>query len=594
MVDHEPEALRVAQSLAAYADLTTTEELRAALTAASASLAAGDDSTVFATLTFGGTTLYPRFEPNRFRPDRDTHGIEIGEFFRCAITEEAHVVAALEYACDDAPSVVLDAARGRGALLLGGYKCVSKQVIKAHGVTHIVTAARGLGSFFTKFPKRCAKLEAKRGVQFKCLDWNDALDQHIDLDELAAAVRWIDAALVGGGAVLVHCAQGKSRSTTVVVAYLRAVAACGADADLASCLAFVKSRRMMAQPNRHFWAQLKAVEDDGGFERMMCEEELQERPPCLLEERPHADLVVDEDWNAGLVESSSRSDDDAPLGRIYIGALSAARDTAALEARGITAVLTVAARLKVYGTSAHLATKPDTIKHRRVKLDDHPCASLLDTLRKSFKFLDKHCSGADAAVLVHCASGVSRSVGTVVAYLMVRNGCTVDEALRCVRVGRPLGNPNVGFRMQLDALETCGNDVEQARELCAASLAASSQTMAEALVEQRGAANAAHARADAVEDALRTLQATAAETRAAAGDEAAALKALEWQRELRSVLEYVASLAPADDAVIIDRPARMIANSAGRKAEQLLAEVEALCAVQPALAPPAGAAFGPG
>ena len=489
MVDHDPEALRVAQSLAAYADLTTTEELRAALTAASASLAASDDSTVFATMTFAGTTLYPRFEPNRFRPDRDIHGIEICEFFRCAIAEEAHVVAALEYACDDEPSVVLDPVRDRGALLLGGYKCVSAKVVKAHGVTYIVTAARGLGSFFTKFPKRCATLEAKRGVQFKCLDWNDALDQRVDPDELAAAVRWIDAALAGGGAVLVHCAQGKSRSATVVVAYLRAVGACGADADLASCLAFVKSRRMMAQPNRHFWAQLKAVEDDGGFERMVCEEELRERPGLL--EGPHADhLVMDEDWNAGLVECSSCSDDDAPLGRIYIGALSAARDTDALEARGITAVLTVAARLKVYGTSAHLAMKPATVKHLRVKLDDHPCASLLDTLRKSFRFLDKHCTGADAAVLVHCASGVSRSVGTVVAYLMVRSGCTVDEALRRVRVGRPLGNPNVGFRMQLDALETCGNDVEAARELCAASLAESSQTMAEALVEQRGAANA--------------------------------------------------------------------------------------------------------
>ena len=97
-----------------------------------------------------------------------------------------------------------------------------------------------------------------------------------------------------------------------------------------------------------------------------------------------------------------------------------------------------------------------------------------------------------------------------------------------------------------------------------------------------------------MEDALRAQQAIAAETRAAAHDEAAALKALEWQRELRSVLASVASLAPADDAVIIDRPARMIAKIAGRKAEQLLAEVEALCAGQPALAPPAGAALGPG
>ena len=65
--------------------------------------------------------------------------------------------------------------------------------------------------------------------------------------------------------------------------------------------------------------------------------------------------------------------------------------------------------------------------------------------------------------LVHCASGVSRSVTICVAYLMIHGHCaSVDESLELIRRQRPNANPNVGFRYQLTLLQKHDCDVTEA------------------------------------------------------------------------------------------------------------------------------------
>lgn len=52
-------------------------------------------------------------------------------------------------------------------------------------------------------------------------------------------------------------------------------------------------------------------------------------------------------------------------------------------------------------------------------------------------------------VLIHCLAGMSRSVTVTVAYIMSVTNLSWKEALKVVRTGRSMANPNLGFQMQL-------------------------------------------------------------------------------------------------------------------------------------------------
>lgn len=59
------------------------------------------------------------------------------------------------------------------------------------------------------------------------------------------AQSWIDAALLSGGAVLVHCHEGKSRSVTLLLAYLMM----SRGLTLAAALGHMRSLHPKASPN---------------------------------------------------------------------------------------------------------------------------------------------------------------------------------------------------------------------------------------------------------------------------------------------------------------------------------------------------------
>uniref|UniRef100_A0A0A9YY25 Dual specificity protein phosphatase 15 n=2 Tax=Lygus hesperus TaxID=30085 RepID=A0A0A9YY25_LYGHE len=56
-------------------------------------------------------------------------------------------------------------------------------------------------------------------------------------------------------------------------------------------------------------------------------------------------------------------------------------------------------------------------------------------------------------VLIHCLAGMSRSVTVAVAYIMSVTTLNWKEALKVVRVGRSVANPNSGFQQQLEEFE---------------------------------------------------------------------------------------------------------------------------------------------
>lgn len=56
-------------------------------------------------------------------------------------------------------------------------------------------------------------------------------------------------------------------------------------------------------------------------------------------------------------------------------------------------------------------------------------------------------------VLIHCLAGMSRSVTVTVAYIMSVTHLSWREALKVVRTGRSVANPNHGFQIQLQDFE---------------------------------------------------------------------------------------------------------------------------------------------
>ena len=68
---------------------------------------------------------------------------------------------------------------------------------------------------------------------------------------------FIEDGLSKDGAVLVHCYRGRSRSATVIVAYLMQKHGYSADRALSK----VKAKRELIQPHESFLAQLKLYEN---------------------------------------------------------------------------------------------------------------------------------------------------------------------------------------------------------------------------------------------------------------------------------------------------------------------------------------------
>lgn len=70
----------------------------------------------------------------------------------------------------------------------------------------------------------------------------------------------------------------------------------------------------------------------------------------------------------------------------------------------------------------------------------------------------------DGNVLIHCLAGMSRSVTVSVAYIMSVTQLSWKEALKVVRTGRSVANPNFGFQVQLQDFEL--NKLVEVRYLC--------------------------------------------------------------------------------------------------------------------------------
>ncbi|KAK0156316.1 Dual specificity protein phosphatase 8 [Merluccius polli] len=126
-------------------------------------------------------------------------------------------------------------------LYLGAERDVTQESLSSRGISYVLSVSR------------CSPQPAFLPVsRYLRIPIDDSLRDDL-LPWIPSALRFIDGAMSSGGAVLVHCAAGISRSPALAVAYI--MYSLGLDLDHA--YRFVKERRPSISPNFNFLGQLQ-------------------------------------------------------------------------------------------------------------------------------------------------------------------------------------------------------------------------------------------------------------------------------------------------------------------------------------------------
>lgn len=167
--------------------------------------------------------------------------------------KEEDLIKALEYTQrgEKTPTLILKQEGSYGQLFLGGFKAaLNSEFLQKENVHAVVnTAGSGLFRLFgKKLEKTYLEATSLGNLVSLFLEWEDSISYDITDEDFGKVINFIHEHRQKGGSVLVHCAQGKSRSSTAVVAYIMAVL----NLPLAEAYSFVQKRRKMAEPNAHF------------------------------------------------------------------------------------------------------------------------------------------------------------------------------------------------------------------------------------------------------------------------------------------------------------------------------------------------------
>jgi protein-tyrosine phosphatase len=255
---------------------------------------------------------------------------------------------------------------------------------------------------------------------------------------------------------------------------------------------------------------------------------------------------------------------------VYVGSLQAAVDEENLRKYAIRGVLTVANQLEV--------NLPEDIHHLQINIADHPCANILEILSQSLDFIDHILSNRTvvssegdpdplkkSCVLVHCASGISRSVSVCCAWLMIRQRMTFDQSMELIRQKRSRANPNLGFRQQLTYLERHNNLITAANEEYISNYG--QVNILDIIREQRDEINGIYSQVDCIENDLKkTSEADISLTQLST-----------WKADLNILISQLDQITQRHvQNPLRDPPSISIRRSAASKIIRLLEDIEAI------------------
>ncbi|TRY96952.1 hypothetical protein DNTS_013241 [Danionella cerebrum] len=125
---------------------------------------------------------------------------------------------------------------------------------------------------------------------------------------------------------------------------------------------------------------------------------------------------------------------------LLLGSQDAAHDFGTLMKFKVTHILNVA-----YGVENAF---PDLFIYKTLSILDQPDTDIISHIKDCAQFIDQ-AKAEKGVVLVHCNSGVSRSVSVVIGYLMLKENQAFGDTFALVKSARPVSCPNPGFMEQL-------------------------------------------------------------------------------------------------------------------------------------------------
>lgn len=165
---------------------------------------------------------------------------------------------------------------------------------------------------------------------------------------------------------------------------------------------------------------------------------------------PHSDSACSSSAESSDCESTTHHNfNEAPVEIVpglFLGNASHSGDSRALQKYNIKYVLNVTPDLpNVFEASGG-------IQYLQIPITDHYSQDLAMHFPAAIQFIEEARS-KNAAVLVHCLAGVSRSVTVTLAYLMHTRALCLNEAFTLVRDRKPDVSPNFHFMEQLHSFE---------------------------------------------------------------------------------------------------------------------------------------------
>ena len=224
---------------------------------------------IYSQIHLSGEVSCGDFRPNSFKKNKCVNcSNDVTKHSRESVSESV-LLEALEYtqAMEKVPSLILEREGELGAVYLGGYRgVINLEFLQSNGITHILNTAKGLDATLgPKFVELIKKVNSDLSIVTKETNWVDDSSFKIELSSLREAVLFIEEARVSSGNVLVHCAQGRSRSSTAVIAYVM----CKRNLKSEEATSFVKKRRLMACPNPGFQQTLSTFYQSAEFNEVV-------------------------------------------------------------------------------------------------------------------------------------------------------------------------------------------------------------------------------------------------------------------------------------------------------------------------------------